>query len=64
MQYKYTGKTTVAIAGVGIVQAGQTVETDKVINHPLFKEQRPTRSIDQQPKTEKKSKSKKANRSV
>lgn len=64
MHYKYTGTIEVNVPGIGVVRPHQTVKTDAVINHPLFEQQRPTRNIDEQPQTEKKSKSKRANKSM
>jgi hypothetical protein len=36
MQYKYVGKVDTIIYGIGIIRPGQIVETEKVINNPLF----------------------------
>lgn len=36
MKYKYTGEIKVSLAGVGIVEPGQVIETEIEINHPSF----------------------------
>lgn len=38
MKYKFIGEGKVSLNGVGVVEAGQTIETEIEINHPLFKE--------------------------
>lgn len=35
-KYKYIGKIDVELQGIGIVTPNQTVETEMVIDHPLF----------------------------
>lgn len=37
MKYKYSGKVTVKIYGIGNIEPGQEFETDIEINHPLIK---------------------------
>jgi hypothetical protein len=37
-KYKYQGKTEIVLAGYGVVSPGQIIETEAVINHPLFRE--------------------------
>jgi hypothetical protein len=38
MKYKYQGKTETNLVGYGIVQPGETIETELKINNPLFRE--------------------------
>lgn len=35
-KYKYVGEIEVELANYGIIQPGQTIEVDFVINHPNF----------------------------
>ena len=37
--YVYIGEDEIELIGYGVVQVGDTVSVDFVINHPLFKEQ-------------------------
>lgn len=39
MKYKYTGSVKVSIAGVGVVEPGDIVETKLTINNPQFVKQ-------------------------
>ena len=36
--YLYTGETEISLTEFGIVKPGDTIKTDKVINHPHFEE--------------------------
>ena len=38
--YLYIGETEVALNEYGVVKPGETIKTDKVINHPHFEEKR------------------------
>jgi len=38
MKYKYQGTVQTNLVGYGIVQPGETIETDLIINNPLFRE--------------------------
>lgn len=35
--YKNTTKQDIALIGIGVVKAGETIETDQVIENPNFK---------------------------
>ncbi len=37
--YTYIGEDEIELTGYGVVQVGDTLTVDFVINHPLFKEQ-------------------------
>jgi len=38
MKYLHKGKTAINLIGYGIVQAGETITSDKKIHHPHFEE--------------------------